>query len=85
MDVFVTFEILFSYQVRFISCYGVRNPLCAILCYMIMQESSNDPCMVITDAVLCLVCLQALHETFPKHTFLMNGLVQGVKVSSVTS
>lgn len=25
--------------------------------------------------------LQVLHETFPKHTFLMNGLIQGVKVS----
>lgn len=24
--------------------------------------------------------LQVLHETFPQHTFLMNGLVQGVKV-----
>lgn len=23
---------------------------------------------------------QVLHETFPQHTFLMNGLVQGVKV-----
>ncbi|RXN04370.1 hippocampus abundant transcript 1 [Labeo rohita] len=23
--------------------------------------------------------LGALHETFPKHTFLMNGLIQGVK------
>ncbi|KAB0386363.1 hypothetical protein FD755_001319, partial [Muntiacus reevesi] len=22
---------------------------------------------------------QVLHETFPKHTFLMNGLIQGVK------
>jgi hypothetical protein len=27
------------------------------------------------------MCLfQVLGETFPKHTFLMNGLVQGVKV-----
>ncbi|XP_075688596.1 hippocampus abundant transcript 1 protein [Rhinoderma darwinii] len=24
--------------------------------------------------------LVVLHETFPKHTFLMNGLIQGVKV-----
>lgn len=24
--------------------------------------------------------LQVLHETFPQHTFLMNGLIQGVKV-----
>lgn len=26
---------------------------------------------------------QVLHETFPQHTFLMNGLVQGVKVRPV--
>ncbi|XP_078252263.1 hippocampus abundant transcript-like protein 1 isoform X3 [Rhinoraja longicauda] len=26
--------------------------------------------------------LTVLHETFPKHTFLMNGLIQGVKVSA---
>jgi len=24
--------------------------------------------------------LQVLHETFPHHAFLMNGLIQGVKV-----
>lgn len=25
---------------------------------------------------------QVLHETFPQHTFLMNGLIQGVKVGA---
>lgn len=29
--------------------------------------------------------LQVLHETFPKHTFLMNGLIQGVKVSNAVT
>lgn len=27
-----------------------------------------------------VLVFQVLHETFPQHTFLMNGLVQGVKV-----
>lgn len=28
--------------------------------------------------------LQVLHETFPQHTFLMNGLIQGVKVRGIS-
>jgi hypothetical protein len=27
--------------------------------------------------------LQTLNETFPNHTFLLNGLIQGVKVSAM--
>lgn len=26
------------------------------------------------------ILFKVLHETFPEHTFLMNGLIQGVKV-----
>lgn len=33
----------------------------------------------------CSLLFQVLHETFPRHTFLMNGLVQGVKVRPVDS
>ena len=29
-------------------------------------------------------CLQVLNETFPKHMFLMNGIIVGIKVSNVT-
>lgn len=29
---------------------------------------------------MCFLFFKVLHETFPKHTFLMNGLIQGVKV-----
>ncbi len=25
-------------------------------------------------------CLQVLNDTFPNHTFLMNGMIQGIKV-----
>lgn len=28
----------------------------------------------------CFVFPQVLHQTFPQHTFLMNGLIHGVKV-----
>ncbi len=31
-----------------------------------------------------LLWFQVLHETFPQHTFLMNGLVHGVKVRRVS-
>ena len=30
----------------------------------------------------CLPLCQVLKETFPEHTFLMNGLIQGVKVKN---
>ena len=29
---------------------------------------------------LSVFVLQVLHQTFPQHTFLMNGLIHGVKV-----
>lgn len=32
--------------------------------------------------VLSVFALQVLHQTFPQHTFLMNGLIHGVKVST---
>lgn len=35
---------------------------------------------------LVLFCLaQVLHQTFPQHTFLMNGLIHGVKVRKIPS
>lgn len=32
------------------------------------------------DLVLFVFVLQVLRQTFPQHTFLMNGLIHGVKV-----
>lgn len=32
-----------------------------------------------------LSSLQVLHQTFPQHTFLMNGLIHGVKVRNIPS
>lgn len=32
---------------------------------------------------LSVFALQVLHQTFPQHTFLMNGLIHGVKVSTL--
>lgn len=34
--------------------------------------------------LVVFLLFQVLHETFPQHTFLMNGLVQGVKVTHVS-
>lgn len=30
--------------------------------------------------VICFCVFQVLNETFPDHTFLMNGLIMGIKV-----
>lgn len=35
--------------------------------------------------LLCVFALQVLHQTFPQHTFLMNGLIHGVKVRDSTT
>ncbi|KTF93168.1 hypothetical protein cypCar_00045768, partial [Cyprinus carpio] len=34
------------------------------------------------DNMMLIKHIRVLHETFPQHTFLMNGLIQGVKVSA---
>ncbi|KAB0399692.1 hypothetical protein E2I00_019885, partial [Balaenoptera physalus] len=39
----------------------------------------NSPTNIVSPLVLYFTGLVVLHETFPKHTFLMNGLIQGVK------
>ena len=42
--------------------------------------SSISNSILHSDVCVNCVVFQILNQTFPKHTFLMNGLIQGVKV-----
>lgn len=41
--------------------------------------------MLTLNILMCKLCPQVLNDTFPKHTFLFNGLIQGVKVSLLST
>lgn len=59
-------------------CFSLTNT--EVLTHTVQCYLTVGYCMDTTVEVLSVFVSQVLHETFPQHTFLMNGLIHGVKV-----
>uniref|UniRef100_A0A3Q4BBU7 Major facilitator superfamily (MFS) profile domain-containing protein n=1 Tax=Mola mola TaxID=94237 RepID=A0A3Q4BBU7_MOLML len=68
---------------------SIMNIVCVYVCVFQLQQGTGRPSVYHAVVVIFLEffawgllttpMLTVLHETFPQHTFLMNGLIQGVK------